>query len=431
MGYDKNESKFKKLIAKFKELPRPAKIAIIIGIVALLTLVIVGISVLVNHARNLTILPELPTIESPEEPTPAPMQVVRIVHEGEEIREKEIYVEDIVTLRLEIEPDNPEVEIVWSVNNPSVLEIEYISADNTEITVTGISRGMARLTVKVDGIERVCIFRVADIPLIRAESATIMRNNNPVSNEKIWVEDVITLSIKIEPEDADEEDISWFSSNPRILEIVETSPDKTEITVRGVAPGEVVLHVYVGNVDASCRFVVEPNFIDVPHPYVAGLNEFFANVTGETFAYLASVPGLDEQAVLAEIRGNNERNSYRFLHMQDGILRVYDLLNVDANGLNRLFLSSNNHLVTGGTDGRGTVSNVHLFVDGNMRENEVRLSEQLMDDGFYRCMLNGREISQSEYDALIRQYGLNRSIERTNDTARILAMTITVEAPRN
>ena len=430
----KKEDK-KNLIAKFKELPKPARIAIIVGIVALCILIIVGISALVSYARNITILPELPTIELPaeeeEEPTPAPTLEVRLLNNGFETREEEIYVGETVTLRVEIESDDPDLEIVWTVNNINVIDIDHISSDKMEVTVSGIGRGLGRLTVTVGDIERVCVIRVADVPLVRAESVTILRSGRPATGEKIWVDDIITLTIEIEPYDADEEIITWFSSNSRILEIVSTSNDSTEVTVKGVAPGEAVLSVLVGNAQAECRFVIEPNFIEVPHPYATGLGDFFRDADGVTTAYLSSVPGLEEQAVLAEIQGNNGRNSYRFFYIQNGNLRTFDLLNVNVVDNNRMFLSSNNHLVTGGVDGFDTFFNVHVFVDGNLRENEARLSEQMLEDGEYRCLLNNREITQAEYDALIRQYGLNRTVDRSDDTAKILAMTVIVDAPRN
>ena len=334
----------KGLKAKFKALPRETKIALICVIVLFAILIIIGIVILVNNALSLTPVPERPVAPPPADPVLTGVQSVRITHDGAVFSDGVVEIGESINLRVVIEPDDTDDEVIWTNHNTSVIEVTYNNAKRTDITVTGIGRGMVRLTAKAGGVEAVSVFRVIDGPPPEAESVIITFDGSPVENVDIYVGDSIPLRILVEPEGV-VDDIIFKSSNPDILEAVPSNIFGNEIIVTAVSEGIATLTVTVSEISVECIFKTEIKYIEVPHPYVAALQEFFSGTFVSTAAYISEVPGAEEPVVLAVRFIYEHEAEYRILYMRDGNLNMLDI-----NGISwpssRVTFSGNNHLVT-------------------------------------------------------------------------------------
>ena len=418
----------KGLKAKFKALPRETKIALICVIVLFAILIIIGIVILVNNALSLSPIPERPVAEDPVDPVPGGVQSVRLMRDGVRFTDGEIEVGESIILRVAVEPEDIDEEVIWTNHNTAVIEVTYNNEKRTDVTVTGTGRGLVRLTAKVGGVEAVSVFRVVDGPPPDAESVTITSEGEPVSKSDIFVGDSLTLHILVEPEGVVDE-IIFTSSNPAILEAVTSSFNSNEIIVKGISEGNAILTVSVGEISVECAFNVEIMYIEVPHPYVAAVQEFFRGTFVSTAAYISEVPGAEEPVVLAVRLINDHEAAYRILYMRDGNLNMLDI-----NGISwpssRVAFSGNNHLVTA-TDDDALWFGVHIFDGGELKQNNTRLWTLYPPhfDGYWH---NDRQVTEAEFNALLGVYGLNTNNtwpDRPDDTARIHTMTIMVPRP--
>jgi len=154
-----------------------------------------------------------------------------------------------------------------------------------------------------------------------------------------------------------------------------------------------------------------------PHPYATALQEFFKDAKGETAAYLADVngDGVDEMLAVKYPTYSSEQDMetrYRLFYIYNGTLYTQDEWYMDGS----LYLSSNNHLIS---TGGGVEICIHLLIDEEFKRSAVILYG-LPDDGYYT--VNGKEISEAEYEAYLKQYGLDQYVERVDETAKILAI---------
>ena len=418
----------KGLFAKFKALPRPAKIAIVCCMIILCILIIAGITALVNHALNLAPIPDRPVVEDPVDAIPDGVQSVRIMHDGAVFSDGEIQIGDSIFLRAVVEPEDIDEEVIWTNHNPSVIEVTYNNAKRTDITVTGVGRGLVRLTALVGGVEAVSVFRVLEGPPPDAESVVITLDGTPVDRAEIYAGDSAVLRILVEPEGAVDE-IIFSSSNPGILDAAASNYNLDEIVVTGVSDGSATLTVSVGDISVECTFEVIIRYVEVPHPYAVALQEFFRGAYVFTAAYIADVPDAEEPVVLAVRFVNENEPTYRVMYMRDGNLRTHDFIDIFW-PISRVSFSDNNHLVTVFSD-EGIWFDVHLFERGDLRVDTVKLwtiFDPELFDGFWH---NDRRVTEAEFDALLRLYGLrsdNIWVDRADNTAQILAMTIMAPA---
>jgi len=414
--------------AQFKALPRPAKIAIISGVVILSILITLGITLLVNHALNLAPVREAPRDERPVEPSPPVVKSIEITDNGIPVSDKELKFGESVTFLIKFEPEGIDEEVIWSYRTEEIIKLEYVNTNKTIVHITGIGQGTTRLTASVGGVEAVCIIRVGEEPAPKAEAVTIMLEGNPVSKAEIFVNDNIVLQIKVEPEGVVDE-IVLSNNNPDLIEVTPSNSGKTEIMVTGKSPGTAVFAVTVGEVSAQCVFDVKPDIIEVPHPFAAALPQFFAGAALSTVAYIANVPGMDEPVVLA----GKDYAHHRVLYINNGNLRTFDFEAFEGSAF-----TSNNHIVGFWPGDLDMKLSIYSFAANEINPNPIILNITFDEArqtpvSFYH---NGREITKAVFDAYLEQFGLyrffynNESLERPDDTAKILAMTAMVEAPR-
>jgi len=95
--------------------------------------------------------------------TPAPVptvQSVTITYDGRTKTDFTAGVGERVPLRARIEPVGIEEEIIWESSNPDVFQVVAANTEGTAVTVTGVGRGTATLTVTVGDQKAECIVRV-------------------------------------------------------------------------------------------------------------------------------------------------------------------------------------------------------------------------------------------------------------------------------
>jgi len=227
------------------------------------------------------------------------------------------------------------------------------------------------------------------------------------------------------------DEIVFTSSNPDVIEAAQSAFNLNEIVVTGVSAGNAILTVSVGDISVECSFSVEVLYVEVPHPYAVALQEFFRGAFVSTAAYIADVPGADEPVVLAARFVNEHEATYRVLYMREGNLRTHDFYDLIWPAARALF-SDNNHLATVFAN-EGIWLNIHLFENGELKLDAVKLwtiFDPALFDGFWH---NDRQVTEAEFEALVRVYGLHTDNiwnVRPDDTAKILAMTIMAPATR-
>ena len=416
------------LKAKFKALPRPAKVAIICGIVALCILIGLGIAFIVHNALSLTPVREDPINENPVEPLPPTVRSVEITESGLPISDKTLEFGESVALLVKIEPEGIDEEVIWTNRNPDIVEIDYVNTNKTIVNITGISQGTTRLTAAVGGREAVCIIRVGEEPPPQAEVVTILYDANPISSSEIFVDDNIVIQISIEPEGVVDE-IIFSNNNTDVIEAIPSNSGNTEIMITGKSPGTATLTVTVGDISAVCVFNVKPNMIEVPHPFATALPEFFTGSTLSTIAYLANISGMDEPVVLA----SRDYASHRVLFINNGNLRTFDFDAFEGSAF-----TANNHVVGFWPGALDMHLTIYTFAANEINPTPIHLTATF-DNDYQEPILfyhNEREITKAVFDAYLDQFGLyrffyqNESLERPDDTEKILAMTEMVEAPR-
>ena len=294
----------KGLIAKFKALPKPAKVGIISGVIILSLFLIFGFFSILNSAFSLYDRPDEPKSETPPEETPLRVQSVSFLSSGTVILDKVIFVGESTIISVKVEPDNTESEITITNHNPNTIEIEYINQDRSEFTVTGMRPGLARLTASVGGVETACVFRVEQELPPQAETAFITHDGSQVSETEVFVGESIILQLVIEPEDS-EDDILLSISNRNVFEAVQSNEDERDIIITGLSSGSATLTVFVGSLRVDCIISVKDNI--VPHPYVEALSGFFAGATGHRTAVLVDLDGdgVEEVFAVKQVQSNN------------------------------------------------------------------------------------------------------------------------------
>lgn len=108
---------------------------------------------------------EVPEDLPPDDTLPEPMpqvESVAIIYDSAPVNNIALFADDIITLRLEVNPDISDAEVFWLSSNPDVLDIVSTTPNNREATVMAISPGRATLTVTVEGVRTICVFDVID-----------------------------------------------------------------------------------------------------------------------------------------------------------------------------------------------------------------------------------------------------------------------------
>jgi len=97
--------------------------------------------------------------ESPSATMPD-VQSLDITHNGASITDISMDVGEAATLHALIEPFDAEFDISWENSDPQIFSVVTNGGDGAEVTLTGLTAGTAKLTVKAGNITRTCIVRI-------------------------------------------------------------------------------------------------------------------------------------------------------------------------------------------------------------------------------------------------------------------------------
>ena len=140
-------------------------------------------------------------------------------------------------LQIAVEPkDADEKKLSWESNDPSIVTVDESGVINA------ISKGNATITVEADKCSAACEVTVKNsIMSIQLEEESIDLN----------VGESQTLQFVFEPDDADEQMLSWESSDSNIVAVDENG------TINAISKGEATVTVEAGNCSASCIVTVK------------------------------------------------------------------------------------------------------------------------------------------------------------------------------
>ena len=100
-------------------------------------------------------------VEAEEQP-PLQAETVFLTHNGTVVDKVELLVGENLDMRIVIEPDGVEEEIVITATTQGIVDIKTNSTDGTEITVTGKAEGTTTLSIVAGNAWYECVFEVFD-----------------------------------------------------------------------------------------------------------------------------------------------------------------------------------------------------------------------------------------------------------------------------
>lgn len=176
-----------------------------------------------------------------EEPVVEPEQHVTGVRLDEEI--KEVVIGESFTLTATVEPEDAENKNVsWTSSNPDVAVVE-------DGTVTAVAIGDAEITVTTEdgGFTAVCKV------IVYQSEVAVTGVSLDVSEVYLTVGGTAVLTATVQPEDATNKNVSWFTDDAEVATVDE------EGVVTAVGPGETYITVLTedGDYDAYCAVYVE------------------------------------------------------------------------------------------------------------------------------------------------------------------------------
>jgi hypothetical protein len=113
---------------------------------------------------------EPPTVPPPE-PTvpPADVQSISILHEDNLVTDVSLYMGEIITLHITIEPSDADVDIVWTSSDTGIFDFIVIDTSGISATLEGKFSGDAELSVRAGKIVQTCIINVIAPTLVPDE----------------------------------------------------------------------------------------------------------------------------------------------------------------------------------------------------------------------------------------------------------------------
>ena len=183
-----------------------------------------------------------------------------------------VYTGKTLQLTATVGPDNAaDKSVTWSSSNPAVATVSETGL------VTGVAAGSAVIEAKASsGLTAKCEITVS-VETIAVTGITLDK-----TSESVTVGKTLQLTATVEPADATDKSVSWFSSDVNVATVSETG------LVTGVAPGSVVIEAKTASgLIAKCEISVAEEYIPVSG-ITLNKTELEVNV-GETFKLEATV----------------------------------------------------------------------------------------------------------------------------------------------
>lgn len=156
----------------------------------------------------------------------------------------EIVVGNTLQLQAEVLPENAEnKEVLWTVSNTDLASVD----ENGFVTVFN-TKGNVSVIAHAGGVEGKCEITIVGIPV-----SSVALDKTEIRMYKAQTE---KLTATVQPEDAENKEVTWVSSNPDIASV------DNEGNVTSVAIGETVITATSGNCKAECKVIVEPKPVE-------------------------------------------------------------------------------------------------------------------------------------------------------------------------
>lgn len=242
--------------------------------------------------------------QNPEAKKTVKINVTRAVESiNLDVTSKQIFVGESFTLQETVLPETAsDKSVVWSSDNEEVATVN----ENGEITA--VSRGFAKITAKTNdkGLEAVCDVEVIQLP----EEITFGKEEYSVN-----VGDTLTLDAAVLPENANNQELEWKSSDEEIATvengvITPVKAGSCEITAVSVAKQEVTKTVKITVVQLAETIEF---FCRIPDLWIGQKLRVFATVfpedtTDKTVTWSSSdssIATIDEYGVIRALSGGH------------------------------------------------------------------------------------------------------------------------------
>ena len=161
----------------------------------------------------------------------------------------EVAVGETITLIATVLPSNAtDKSVEWSSNNPNVAKVENGK-------VTGIKAG--KTTITVSSVENKDIEATCDVTVVAGKvSVTGVELDKTSLGMKEGDEETLTATVK--PEDAENKNVIWSSSNTDVATVA-----NGKVVAKAVGTSVITVTTEDGGYTATCTVTVEPNKISV------------------------------------------------------------------------------------------------------------------------------------------------------------------------
>ena len=186
------------------------------------------------YAASLTFLAACLAGCKPEEPAKKALEGLSF-----EVTELELNVGDVYSLEAIVSPSDAEgYTLQWESSDEAVASV----SDDGE--VTAVSAGTADITVSSGEISATCVVTVKE-PVVKVEKVII-----EPSETDVRIGETVSLSVRVEPENAEYETVNWTSSDEDIATV------DAEGVVSGIAIGSAVIKAEISGQKAACNVSV-------------------------------------------------------------------------------------------------------------------------------------------------------------------------------
>ena len=142
----------------------------------------------------------------------------------------------IITISAVITPtDATDMTVTFTSSNPDVVKVEFTKSESNYslATLTAVSPGKAKITATAnDGSGVKAEAEVTVIPTVKVSDISLV-----VSKSEIKVGYMVRATATISPEDADNKEIEWSSSNTAIARLKAVEGANNKVDIIGVSPG--------------------------------------------------------------------------------------------------------------------------------------------------------------------------------------------------
>lgn len=161
----------------------------------------------------------------------------------------EVAVGETITLIATVLPSNAtDKSVEWSSNNPNVAKVENGK-------VTGIKAG--KTTITVSSVENKDIEATCDVTVV-ADNVSVTGVELDKTSLDMKEGDEVTLTATVKPEDAENKNVSWSSSNTDVATVA-----NGKVVAKAVGTSVITVTTEDGGYTATCTVTVEPNKISV------------------------------------------------------------------------------------------------------------------------------------------------------------------------